>query len=106
MKIQKIEYIPGVGINIFGTTARTLYDENGVPVVYEKRDRKAIGIGDFSVNPRKPTSEENTKFKQKIKTILADMIGAKEADLLAELAAEKEKSNILETALSASKASS
>lgn len=96
MKLKKIEFIPGVGINILGTNARTLFDENGVPVVHEKRERFAVGIGDFAADPKNPTAEETTKFKNKIKNVLADMTGVKEADLLAELATEREKTRRLE----------
>lgn len=96
MKLKKIEFIPGVGINILGTNSRTLFDENGVPVVHEKRERFAVGLGDFAVDPKNPTPEEQTKFKNKIKNALADMAGIKEADLIAELAAEREKSRKLE----------
>lgn len=100
MKIKKIEFIPGVGINILGTNSRTLFDENGVPVVHEKRERFAVGLGDFAADPKNPTPEEQTKFKNKIKNALADMAGITESDLLAELATEREKSRKLEIDLS------
>ena len=99
MKLKKIEFIPGVGINIIGTNSRTLFDENGVPVVHEKRECFAVGIGDFAADPKNPTEQEIKKFKNKIKSELADMAGITESDLLAELATEREKSRKLETDL-------
>ena len=91
MKIQKIEYIPGAGINILATKSRTLFDENGVPVQTEKRERIAVGIGDFA---------DEAQFKAKVKNVLSGFAGAQVADLLTELAAEKEKVRKLQIDLS------
>jgi ABC-type phosphate transport system auxiliary subunit len=87
MKIKRIEFIPGVGVNITATKTRTLYDETGAPVVIDEQEvPMAVGINDFADDPTNPTKADHELARQKISEKLSELMQQSDADLVAQTA--------------------